>query len=773
MAMDDLPIAVRFENSELRVIPAKHYCHIFAHAVNRICSASDPRPEAVAVELGPGICVAASIWLRELGMGSSSSKVLPVMLALTKRNRMIHPSFKERSIKLQNNVGKDLSELHPETLLHELGYSSHSVLFMSPGDSIIEALRCALELNIPAYGVDLEETATGIRRPVVIQDPNSIPEGIAAFVAHNLTFTRASRDEEIDTRREIVMAARLKAILLGHKRVLFTCGMAHWLRIQELLLDKTVQPSPIGDSPTRIAAEYRRVVVHPVIAAQHMDPFPPLVHAYEKGRSRAGKLTRRAKTKLPIQAEQIYLSCLKSAYEKYFLTGTSASPMSERSHDIEALSLFEQYINNLCLLNHCTVPDLALIAQAASQMMSHGFEQTVINEFMTYPWVSPKDYPNCGVLQPPSDSGQGHGDAIIVDGSSVIEGPMFIQSVPCRERSKQAHHISFEWNEMQTSKLLPAAYTWRPWEYLITSMSYRAISSGISRRTKIDPVVFEGSLLDGIDMKSTVRAWSRGSKLIYVRDVLYEKTPGVVNPMDGFPIVWILNPGNHSNSYWKVLHEPSSFMEQHIRDKASFLRLKNTRGANLVALLAYGFTAMKERNPSKSEEYHVDHYHGIAVFQPICWTNRQYARWAEGTRYKRNPYCHDAHISQLGPSELVDAYASEYGFNINDHDWETALMLMALPYAHNLLTVVAPDKYRISNLVLEKARTMHVSVAIASLESFKSEELSELACGPMVPVIAIEPEVKYSRSLEKVIGEPQTTNRDLVPLEWLNFGGRR
>jgi hypothetical protein len=124
-------------------------------------------------------------------------------------------------------------------------------------------------------------------------------------------------------------------------------------------------------------------------------------------------------------------------------------------------------------------------------------------------------------------------------------------------------------------------------------------------------------------------------------------------------------------------------------------------------------------------------------------------------------------------SELRNTYERAHGVKIGEHEWTTTLVLLALPYARRLLTIVAPEEYRVPHLVLERARRLGVKVGITSLKSFASGEISRLAACPLVPVIDVEPEPRYSRSLEKALGEKQTDNRLMVPPEWLNFGGGR
>jgi hypothetical protein len=269
-----------------------------------------------------------------------------------------------------------------------------------------------------------------------------------------------------------------------------------------------------------------------------------------------------------------------------------------------------------------------------------------------------------------------------------------------------------------------------------------------------------------------MRAWARGSDRIFVRNSHYEASPDVVSPIDSFPVVWILKPGKHPDSDWNLLYEPSRFMEHHFRDKAALLGSADNGGANLVALLAYGARAVSRKAPG-GELFKIEQYHGIAIFQPIFWTNRQFARWAEITQYKRNPVCRNTYFSGSGMSELRDTYERLHGVKMGEHVWTTTLCLLALPYARHHLTVVAPEGYQVPGLVLERALQRGVKVARASLKSFPPEEISRLAACPLVPVLGVEPEPRYSKSLEKALGERQTDNRRMVPPGWLNFGTGR
>ena len=122
---------------------------------------------------------------------------------------------------------------------------------------------------------------------------------------------------------------------------------------------------------------------------------------------------------------------------------------------------------------------------------------------------------------------------------------------------------------------------------------------------------------------------------------------------------------------------------------------------------------------------------------------------------------------------MKSVFERDHGIRMEDHDWETTLIMFALPFARGLLTVVAPDGYRIHEAVYETARKRKVDLSVTPLKRFSVQEIERLASCQLVSAVEMEPEPKYSKAVEKAIGEKQTVNRSLVPKEWLSFGMER
>lgn len=755
-------------NGALYAVPAIHFCQPFASEVNRLCSQPATRPDAIAVELGPASAKAALHWVGELTAKRGRRNRFPVMLGLLKQNRRIRASLRERVFELQVKSGRDIHEFEPGVRNGKPGLSPHSVLLLSPVDSIIEAIRCALELRVPLYGVDLEENINRIHREVMIQDPRSCKEGLAAYTMANLPMADAGRDPEIDTPREIAMAARLKTLLHMHGKVLFTGGMAHWLKVQELLADDALKAAPVAPNGGGEPDAFTKVVVHPTIAVQYLDLFPPLALAYEKVR-RAPSAPPKDSGRVP-DPGALYRALLDSSYRGYFARSPRKAFSETRARDLESIPAFEEYLQGIQRLSLRAVPDVFMTLNAARETMSGLFTDILSEAFMDFPWARPRDYPGCSLLLPPSHPAAESGCALLFEEGASPGHPIYLRSVPDFHPAPGGARIPCRW-EVETAPVpLLSRYTWRPWEYLISSMTSRAMRAAVKRRTARRTVPFEGNLMEGMDTKSTLRSFSRGTERLYVVDRAYEEAPASSGLMDGFPVVWILDPGKHPGSRWKILYEPDFYMRKHIRDKIAFDEIVKTKGDCMGAIIAFGNTRNSRLRTDDGESYSIDHYHGMLLFQPLCWTDRQFAHWVETTRYERNPFYHGEGSHLFSEAGLRKWCGGRFPLRLRDHDWPTGMVLMALPFCTRSLTVVIPRGYRLEPVARERARDYGVDLVTIPLDRFPGSRIRRMSQCHLVPALTLDPEIVYSKSLERAIGEPQTKNRGLVPREWLHFG---
>jgi hypothetical protein len=762
MATDS--IIIRMGDSELYAVPAIHYNRRFMEEVHRICADPEISPDAIAVELGP-VCTSAVVqWLTDMGIGKRNRK-LPIMLGLMKKNRLILPSLKEKALQLQKELGRDIAEFPADLLLREFGFAGRSIFFLSPVDSILEAIRCSLELNVPVFGVDLEESADGARSHLEIQSPD-IGDSFASFINSNALYAERQRIEEVDLRREIAMVARLKSILQRHRRVLFTCGMAHWSRIRELLIDPAIAPAILPEPALPPPGEFTRVIVHPCMAAGFLDIFPAVAFSSEAIRRPVGRCSRNRIKTASVDMEKLFNEQMQSAYREYF----GDNDLHTKGKSADWTRDFESYLRNLGFLLHHPVPNLAVIFDAAREIANEEFVQVLADSFMKYPWASPDDFPDTPLLCP-AGNGSGEAAAEIVNCRSLDKETIHYHPVLAGQNDTGSlYGIPFHWvKTLKSVGIYCNKFTWLPWDRLLTSMALRAMANADRKIASDRGVVFEGNLLNGIDVKRTVRSFSRGGGDIYVREPYLTATGLSDDIMDDFPVVFIFDPADKPGYGWKSQIIQTEFMSGFVEDKSRFARIVTEEGDEMVVVIGYGNKAKK---PSSDNDISLVTFSGILLYHPAMFSNGQHTCWAEACDFKQAPFC-DYPLMDSPDANLAKRFREKHGISIGEHSWTTSLILMAIPYARRSVTVVVPHGYRIEETVYRKAKEYGVDIYPVSLNLFSTEERERAVKCHYAPVLTLSPDSAYSESVEKEIGERQTDNLHLIPTSLQNFGNWR
>lgn len=148
-----------------------------------------------------------------------------VELAETMQLQLLHAASRLPDISVVISYDKKLSPIY---------YLSE------PCDAAFEGLRSALEAGVEAYCIDLDVDAyPNVREP--IPDPYAIHRiGLHRFY-DSYVKTVAVKTGELDLKREMYMARRLKELSLQYDKVLFIGGMAHIKNILNLI-DRTSFP---------------------------------------------------------------------------------------------------------------------------------------------------------------------------------------------------------------------------------------------------------------------------------------------------------------------------------------------------------------------------------------------------------------------------------------------------------------------------------------------------------------------------------------------------
>lgn len=735
-------VNLQFDGSLLMAVPAVHYRTAFAEHVNMICSAPESRPDAIAIELGPESASAAAEFIRQLTIdGENKNAKLPCMLGLSKKVL--------NTVSPGNNGG-------------------YEILALSSTDSIIEAVRCALELGVPLYAVDIEDV-TGLKvRSTFLPDPALAVNNIGKYTRILEVHADYVRDDVIDNHREIVMASRLKTLLARHRRVLFTCGLAHWIRIRELISDPAIEHAPADEIRYAGSARFEKVIMHPAMALKYMDLYPAVTTLYENRRVSAASGERPAGA---VDQPQVFSGILSQVYREYFIVNDHKVRLHRRHEDLAAHGDFEQLIVNMCLLKQQVIPDMATVLDAAAGVMSEEFCRLLAGKMMDGEWTSQEEFPGLRIIAPVQDeSGENNGIEFISDdgsrsGANQLENDRGKNSADHETVDK---HWSWdkEPDELNTMSVNPRRM-WPPVDYLLTAIAVRGrdLSGTAVSRPRVQR--FEGSLLDGVDVKATMRAFIRGDDSVYV----YESRPGVKMRRAGGsvyePTVFIFKRGSTPGTEWLVHSGLINFYHaEYITDKERLKRVLQERGAYVIGGVSFIEPGEKTERFLKAG-INVYNIYGMMTFMPPSFTGEQEARWLENNDYSRTPIIHDP-----GKDKVIEMYHDRFGMVIDPADWETSLIRMAIPYASECVTVIAPDGYPFHPVIHEDAVRFGVRINSVPHSLLNREQLKRASRHYDVEPLDKDGK-KFPAYAERLLGEKDDANRRFVPEYILNYGMKR
>lgn len=743
-----IPI-VRIDQAELLAVPAVHNRSVFAEQVNRICRDEGTRPGAIAVELSQDVVDALVIWLRELGIGPGGGGKLPCMLGLAKTNRRIHPRYRQAAIRLQELHGKPLHQISSDILRRELNFSPVSFLCLSPTDSIFEAVRSGVELGLPVYGIDLGEIAEGERTETMLQDPLQAREDLAKFVVRNAACIR-HRDNVVDERREHAMAARLKRLLREYSRVLFTCGIGHWHSLEHRLADPAVS---VATSPSATEHEqFQRVVVAPNLAIYQMDVLPVLTEHYESGRLKPiDDATRR------LDYATICGSALAEASGK---AGASNQ---------EVLPAFCQYLKNLSLLNQRQTADLFMILTAAREMVSPTFATRLGEILVTeaLDWARSDQWPDLPYLRGAS-SGllRSHvGLQAELEENGRVSAHFYI-SHRCKSSSPDSDcplprlrdPIPPDGKHDKKRRVTFHSWVWPPCESLLFGTAYAA-SDIVDRKTRVrSPEPFSGCLYEGVDVKATLRATIRGEKRIQVKALSASMQTSLRTENEDDPTVFIFERDTEvqEGSWSTFIAGYGGDIRMFVHNQHRFDEVTRRNGDDFVASVQF----CDIRKPPKHLRKHVEscyYLYGITLFGNPSLNPLQSARWLEASDYTGCPITRSSDAP-----ELFSYYQREHRMALDQEDWVSSLIRLALPYAKRRVTVLLPKNQPVSPTVQKEVNRLGLSLETLPLGQFPPDQIQIIRSQYLVQPLDVNRMI-YSEGLEKAMGETPAKHLELLP----------
>jgi hypothetical protein len=758
----------------LAAVPAIHFRAAFAQHVHRICYSSEFVPDALAVELEPEALAATMKLLNSFaGNGISPSK-LPCMLGLTRTGQQLNPFLNDDGSidTLYRTPSKS------KTNTHRPLKNSIEVLPVSPTDSIIEAIRCGLEMKLPIYGIDLELAYPSLQDPSWIQNPWDAEEDLAQYVRANASFAAGVHDKSVDPLREQIMAGRLKTILQRHRNVLFTGGIGHWIRLKKMINESKILPIPVKPTTIGDPSGFEPTVVHPLLAANFMDLFPAVVTAYETNRSSSlatsvteeihERSIRPPNHPSGINPLSLFHKIIQQSYKAYFQINANQTQLDRYSEDLAASKSYEQFLTHLCIIKQRSVPELRTILHAAKATMSPDFCKQLADVLMEFDWAAPRDFKHLNVLAPLATESGKPLQCALIDSSGH-------HSVHYTMRVKGYGHlvspkIPIPWNWKAEKDLWPKKRAlsiyraWPPNDYLLSALSTRAAELIQESHKNAKTIPFEGSLHYGIDIKATIKSHIRGENKVYVHDRFSAGQKAKANA-DGFdPTVYIFRPGNSSTSKW-FMHSGSmyTYHRDHMHNPQYMDRIAKENGNYAVGGLSYvEQTDLPETYLNAGIFGHV--IRGMLVYIPPCFNGRQEARFMEDSHFKRNPIAFGS-----GFLDLMKLFRERHQLDLDPRDWANTLIRMAIPYASQCVTVIAPDGFMVSSLGSSEAAQKDVRINMVPLSVLPKALLRKVSvhlfCNPLD-----KEGIRYPEYVQRLLGEKDDANRNLIPRYLQEYG---
>jgi hypothetical protein len=420
---------------------------------------------------------------------------------------------------------------------------AHKVcLLVEPADPLAEAARLALARDIPLHciDVDLDDYPNHAEQ---LPDSYAVQRiGLADYYAEFLKSSANATHGRHDLRREQGMAFRLQQLAAQYERILFVTGMAHLQQIRTFYFQPQAVPleriSRSGIHLFNLHPDSCREVLgeFPFLSAVYnlrRDPLAP-EPAREKHSLRksfnAFELITGGKQEIP-EEQVLFEAVLRSAHHagkesagtdrqqllvRLFLeaAGHYRQETGEPVHIWQKRAFF-RFARNYALLSGMLQPDLFQLLASARGCVDDNFAYALYRLATFYPWQQE----NAEIA------------TIRLTPEEIWGGSRRIRFRPKkRRRSKGLSHLQFlkRKREKQPGEWLegfdnPSICSYPPEDLIIEDYGRFLQRKGIRQLSEEHSrtAQFTASMLDGIDMRETLRNFHEGK--IYVRENLRVK----------------------------------------------------------------------------------------------------------------------------------------------------------------------------------------------------------------------------------------------------------
>ncbi len=421
---------------------------------------------------------------------------------------------------LQTAVFQAVARLPLLSVVHYQDGNGQTVYWpIEPTDPLVEAIRLGLAAQVPVYCIDRDmEDYPRVRE--ALPDPYALTRiGLEAYAAAYLQTAREAAPLEPDVLREQAMAYHLQHLQSRFQRPLAVFGLAHYPGLLTQLGRPQAQP----------LAKIRRAGVHVAHLAEEssreiLTEIPYLSAAYERW--------RQAAPSSQLDRLELLVSLVVEASGRYRrATGDTISGRQQ--------AILHQFARNYALIHGQLTPDFYQLVVAARGVADDDFAYEVWDLGATYPWQEAE--PNLPVLRL-------RGEDLFLNQEKIRFQRRLRQTrkrlLPIPVRPKPRERRPGEWQAKWQGHNL---CSYPPEDLVVEGFGdfarKKAMNMLSEQNRRVEP--FLASLLDGIDVRETIRRWPEG--VLYVTEA--KRAPGKVGA-----VVVIFDPdeGDEEKFPWRL-----------------------------------------------------------------------------------------------------------------------------------------------------------------------------------------------------------------------------
>jgi hypothetical protein len=380
----------------------------------------------------------------------------------------------------------------------DAGREGFSYVPIDPCQGVIAALRLALGEHIPRAYVDLE-TPWFEAGFAVFPDPYALKRVSAAGFAAAVLPAIGPPAPGQHAERIAWMASRLRRLERRHRAIVFVCSLLDWPWVRQAYRDN--EPAP---KPEPFFAPLQTFPVEPRTLIFLLGELPYITGLYERGRV---ELSDDENLSIDGVKEMVLAARDRLARTEPRVAGRITPHL---------LALYFRYVRNLALIERRLTPDLYSLVVAAQQTAGDDFALAIAETARAYPYAEPRPAGRAEDEGPRLRMGIGEAD---VSGWGV--GPM-VNRLPgqafgwrsCELRPRPAPRDQKRWRQRWDPY---GQCSWPPEDARIESFQRHVadqakalIGADLARSEK-----FTTSVMDGLDMRETLRHWHTGD--IYVK----------------------------------------------------------------------------------------------------------------------------------------------------------------------------------------------------------------------------------------------------------------